>query len=321
MKFSYYPGCTLHGSASEYDISTRAVCRALGIELVEIEDWNCCGALEGSSNKALSTALSARNIVIASKTSLQLVMPCSICSHNLARADVSIREDSRLRQSVEQALGTSYTGVRMKHLLDVMVNEFGLENLKGRVTRPLTGIKAAPYYGCLLVRPSKICRFDNPKNPVTMDNLIRALGADSPQFRHKVKCCGGSLLMGKEDIAHNLSLNILSEAKAAGADCLVAACPMCHTMLDGQQGMIEKHHDVKLDMPVVYFTQLIGIALGLGEKELGLDRNMVSASRLLDSICKKQQDEKMQEKREKQDTGNTDGDMGHPGGHAGGMGK
>lgn len=288
MKFAYYPGCTLHGTAREYNASTKAICKAAGIELSEIDDWNCCGALEAIFDKELSMGLSARNNMLAQKTGLDLMVPCSICSHNLSRADKAMKTDSAFRAKMEKALGRRYNGVKIKHLLDVMVNDVGVEALSKKFIKPLKGIKAVPYYGCLLVRPSEVCKFDNPENPTSLDNLIKSTGAESLPFTQKTKCCGGNLLMSKQDYAFILTKKLFDEAKARGANCIVVACPMCHMLLDGQQKMIEKAHNTVIDMPVLYFTQLIGLAMGLGEKELELDKNMVSPSKLIESIGKEE---------------------------------
>lgn len=288
MRLAYYPGCTLHGTAREYDASTKAVCKAAGIELIEIPDWNCCGALEAIFDKELSMGLSARNIMLAKKTGLDLVIPCSICSHNLSRADMAMKNDETFRAKIERALGERYNGVKLKHLLDVMVNDVGIDALAQKFIKPLKGIKAVPYYGCLLVRPSEVSKFDNPENPRSLDNLIKATGAECLPFTMKTKCCGGNLLMSKQDYAFILTKKIFDEAKAAGANCIVVTCPMCHMLLDGQQSMIEKAHNTVIGLPVLYFTQLIGIAMGLGEKELELDKNMVSPAKLLESIAEKE---------------------------------
>jgi len=286
MKLAYYPGCTLHGTAREYDASTKAVSKAAGIELTEITDWNCCGALEAIFDKELSMGLSARNNMLAQRTGLDLVIPCSICSHNLSRADKAMRTDEAFRAKIERALGESYKGIKIKHLLDVMVNDVGVEALAKKFVKPLKGIKAVPYYGCLLVRPSEVSKFDNPENPTSLDNLIKATGAECLPFTQKTRCCGGNLLMSKQDYAFILTKKLFDEAKAAGANCIVVACPMCHMLLDGQQSMVEKAHGTVVDLPVLYFTQLIGLAMGLSEKELELDKNMVSPEKLIESIEK-----------------------------------
>ena len=300
MKLAYYPGCTLHGTAREYDASTKAVSKAAGIELTEIEDWNCCGALEAIFDKELSMGLSARNNMLAQKTGLDLVIPCSICSHNLSRADKAMKTDEAFRGKIEKALGEKYknNGFKIKHLLDVMVNDVGVDALSQKFKKSLKGIKAVPYYGCLLVRPSEVSKFDNPENPLSLDNLIKATGAECLPFTQKTKCCGGNLLMSKQDYAFILTKKLFDEAKAAGANCMVVACPMCHMLLDGQQSMVEKAHNTVINLPILYFTQLIGLAMGLDDKELELDKNMVSLKQLLESIGKETEEVKKIEKME-----------------------
>jgi heterodisulfide reductase subunit B len=297
MKLAYYPGCTLHGTAREYNASTKAVSKAAGIELTEIEDWNCCGALEAIFDKELSMGLSARNNMLAQKTGLDLVVPCSICSHNLSRADKAMKTDEAFKAKIEKALGESYKGVKIKHLLDVVVNDVGTEALAKKFVKPLKGIKAVPYYGCLLVRPSEVSRFDNPENPTSLDNIIKATGAECLPFTQKTKCCGGNLLMSKQDYAFILTKKLFDEAKTAGANCIVVACPMCHMLLDGQQSMVEKAHNTVIGLPILYFTQLIGLAMGLSKKELELDKNMVSPKTLIESIGK-QEEKKVETKIE-----------------------
>ncbi|MBE0521820.1 MAG: CoB--CoM heterodisulfide reductase iron-sulfur subunit B family protein [Candidatus Methanoperedenaceae archaeon] len=227
--------------------------------------------------------------MLASRTGLDLVIPCSICSHNLSRADKAMRENEGFRKKIETAIGEKYEGITIKHLLDVIVNDVGIETLSGKFTKKLKGIKAVPYYGCLLVRPSEVSRFDNPDNPQSLDNLIKATGAQCLTFTQKTKCCGGNLLMSNQDYAFKLTKKLFDEAKSAGANCIVVACPMCHMLLDGQQAMIEEELDTVIDMPVLYFTQLLGLAMGIGEGELELDKNMVSTAGLLKSVGREEE--------------------------------
>ncbi len=277
MKYAYYPGCFLHGTAREYDLSTRAVCRALGIELVEIDDWNCCGALEVASDKLLSTALSIRNIMLASKLGLDLIAPCSICFNSLLRADHSMIESHGIREKVEELIGEQYRAeIKIRHLINVIIHDYGTANLIRKVKKPLKGMRAAPYYGCLLTRPANICKVEDPENPRELENIIQAIGGDYIEYPSKTKCCGGALLMGKEEMANQLAKNLLDEAKKLGANCFIAACPLCHTMLDAQQAKIEAVFKTKFNLPVLYFTQAIGLALGLDMREIGLDKHFVS---------------------------------------------
>ena len=286
MKFSYYPGCVMHGTAVEFGMSTLATCRTLGIDIVEIPDWNCCGALEVYPDMYLELALSARNAAIAEETGYPMMTTCAICFHNVSKAYFAVNESENAKDMINDALGDmKYEGKEaIRHLLDILVSDYGLENVTAKVKRSLDGLKVAPFYGCLLARPKEIARFDDPENPQFLDRLIGALGAEAVPFEHKMKCCGGSLLMSREDLAHHLSREILEEAVNVGADCLVITCPMCNVLLDLQQKEIEKRYGITLNMPVLYFTQLIGLALGHKPKELGLDKNMVSTAGVLKKL-------------------------------------
>ena len=277
--FAYYPGCYLHASAREYDMSTMAICKLLDIELIELDDWNCCGALEASNPLTLS--LSARNLALAKKEGLDILVPCSICFNNLSRANNGVREGGRTKTIINKAIGETYQGeVEVRHLLDVIVNDIGLDKLSYAVKVPLEGLKSVPYYGCLTIRPSDVSKFEDPEIPRSLDDLIEALGADCLPFKHKKDCCGGNLLLSSEKFSLQMTKEILSEAKELGADCITVACPLCHAMLDYQQSKIESKYDIVINLPILYFTQLMGLALGLREKELGLNKNFVSTVKL-----------------------------------------
>lgn len=290
MKFAYFPGCTLEGSAKEYDMSTRAVCKGLDIELVELDDWNCCGAtLLANVDHFLSVLAPARNLAIAEKENMDILAPCAGCFHYLSRANELVRENLDLREDVNNSLASmdlEYSGgIEVRHPLDVIVNDYGLENVKKRVVRPLTGLKVAPYYGCLMLKPQSLCKFDSPENPQTLDRLITTLGAELVSFdSYKTQCCGGSLILIKEDAALKLSMNILTNAKELGTQCIVSPCPFCTYNLDLKQSAIESMHDLKIGIPILYFTQLVGLALGIKPKELGLDKNIVSTKKIVESI-------------------------------------
>ena len=283
-KLTYYPGCPSATTAMEQDISTKAVFEKLGIELEELEDWNCCGALEAEDPK-LVIALNARNLALAEKKGQDIVTPCSICYYNLARTDKALREDEKLRAELREIDSSlEYKGtVKAKHVLDVLVNEIGLAELSRKILKKVN-LKVAPYYGCYLGRPPETA-FDDPDEPVLMDRLIELIGAENVSFRHlKTKCCGGPLMITKPDIAFEMARKILEGAKKAGADCIVLACPLCGMMLDAKQPDIEKALKIKLEMPVIYITQLLGLALGIEPKKLGLNKNIVGTKRILEKV-------------------------------------
>jgi len=275
MKYSYYPGCAQHGTAVDYRMSVQAVMSRLGIELEEIKNWNCCGALH-VDDRSTRVALSARTL--AATKGLDVATPCNLCYSNLMRANTAL-EDSDLKNRVNGALATKYEGnTKPKHLLEVVAKDLGLEKLSEHVKKALK-IKAVPYYGCLLTRPEN--KFDSPENPKSLDNLIAALGADPVKYYYKTKCCGGPILITNEDLALTLARDLLVMAKESGADCMVVTCPMCHLQLDAKQKAVEAKFNIKIDMPIIYFTQLIGLAMGIAPTELGLDKHLVQTDKFI----------------------------------------
>lgn len=278
MKYSYYPGCAQHGTAVDYRMSVDAVFRRLGIELEEIKNWNCCGALH-VPDMTVRVALSAKTL--ASAKGLDLATPCNLCYSNLMRASAAL-DDGALKNRINEALTTKYDGnAKPKHLLEVIVKDLGLAKLAEHVKIPLK-IKAVPYYGCLLTRPEN--KFDSPENPKSLDNLIASLGAEPVKYYYKTKCCGGPILITNEDLALCLAKDLLTMARDSGADCMVVTCPMCHLQLDAKQRAVEAKYNIKIGIPVIYFTQLIGIAMGLNPRELGLDKHLVPTDKLIAKI-------------------------------------
>jgi len=278
MKYSYYPGCAQHGTAIDYRVSVEAVFRRLGIELEEIKNWNCCGALH-VPEKDVKIALSTRTL--ASAKGLDLTTPCNLCYSNLMRTNTAL-EDTALKNMINEKLTNKYDGnTKPKHLLEVIVKDYGLTKLAEQVKLPLK-VKAVPYYGCLLTRPEN--KFDSPDNPKSLDNLITALGAEPVKYYYKTKCCGGPILLTNEDLALELAKDLLTMAKGSGADCMVVTCPMCHLQLDAKQKAVESKYNIKFDMPIIYFTQLIGLAMGLHPEELGMKKHLVPTDGLVAKI-------------------------------------
>lgn len=258
MKVSYYPGCSLHGTAKEYDQSVRAVSRALGIELKEVDDWSCCGATSAhSTNFKLSIALPARNLVAAEKDALDVMVPCAACFNRFKTAEHHLKADQQLKGEVEEIIGGKYQGgIAVRNPLDIIFKDIGLDALEGKVKKPLMGLKPVSYYGCLLLRPPEVCEFDDYENPVIVDKILGTLGADVRSWSYKTDCCGGSLTISRTDIVAKMVSKIMSMAREAGANCVVTACPVCMANLDMRAG-----DNVRL--PVFYFTELIALALGL----------------------------------------------------------
>jgi heterodisulfide reductase subunit B len=284
MKYTYYPGCSVLATAKHYQESIDAVAGPLGLELEELDDWNCCGATAYMSVKELmSFAISARNLALAEVHHRDLVTPCSACYTVLNKTNQYFAEYPELRKKLGQTLeaaGLSYSGnVRVRHILDVVVNDVGNEKLSSLVVRRLEGLKVAPYYGCQIVRPGTT--FDDPDNPQCMDRMIEALGATSIPYSMKAKCCGASLMGTQEKLALRLCKNLLLEAEKNGAQCLVTVCPLCQMNLDVYQGKVNRAYGTSFNLPILYFTQLIGLALGIPGKRLGLNRLAVKAAKPL----------------------------------------
>jgi len=275
MKYTYYPGCSVKATANLYQESIDAIAPVLGLELEELEDWNCCGATAYMSVKEImSFAISARNLALAEKYHRDLVTPCSACFTVLRKTNRYMKDYPELRRKVGEALGEaglSYSGdVRVRHLFEVVVNDIGIEKISSLVKKPLEGLRVAPYYGCQIVRPET--DLDHPDNPMSMDRLIEALGAEVVRYPMKTHCCGASLMGTQEKLALRLCKNLLLNAETNGANLMVTVCPLCQMNLDVYQGKINRLFNMNFHIPVIYFSQLMGVAFGLPYKELGLHR-------------------------------------------------
>jgi heterodisulfide reductase subunit B len=290
MKYAYFPGCSIHASAKEYAMAAQAINKHLDVELVEIPEWNCCGAIDAvyAYNPLLSISLSARNLALAENMKMDVVTLCSACYFTLNRASNMLRENADMKCRVDRAIndaGLKYTGgVKVRHYMDILANDVGFEKIRQQVKSPLKGLKVAPYYGCLIVRPTGIQRFDDPEHPTSMDKVIQALGAEAVTYPDKTSCCGASLAITDEEVMMEMTKQPLLSAKNAKADCIVTPCPMCHFNLDAKQKDIETHFDINIGIPVLYITQLVGLAFGLPPKELGLNRNIVSPNKILEKL-------------------------------------
>lgn len=280
MDFSYYPGCSLHSTASEYDDSVRAVFAALEVGLHELEDWNCCGASSAHSlNRTLSLALPARNLAIAQQTGHDMVMPCAACYNRHKTADYEMRTREERRVFIEEAVGFEFTGaVAVRPVLDVVGNAVGLEQVKARVTRPLTGLKVVGYYGCLLVRPPEVTQFENPEHPTLMDQLLATLGADVRPWSYATECCGGGLTLTKGNVAARLVDRLVERTREAGGEAIVTSCPLCQMNLEMNQSSANSR------MPIFYFTELIGLAFGLDEARSWWRKHLIDPTGLLQPL-------------------------------------
>ncbi len=283
MKYAFFPGCSLESTAWDFDRSTRAVCRALGIELEDIPDWVCCGSTPAhASNAALAVALPVLNLQKAQTVGLPVMTACASCYARLRTANHKVRNELDQRQQAERITGKPYDGgVEVQHVLDVLVNRFGLDAIRSKIVRRLSSLRVACYYGCLLTRPPEVVAFDDAEHPRSMDDLVAATGAEPVDWPFKTECCGASLSMTHSAVVARLGHRLLSMARRAGAECIAVACPLCQVNLDLRQADAAKAHGEIPQTPVLYITQLLGLALGLSYEELGMNALTVSPESLL----------------------------------------
>jgi Heterodisulfide reductase, subunit B len=244
MKLAYYPGCSLKGTSFEYEVSLLKILEAMNIEVKEIPDWNCCGASAAHSiNHNLAIALPARNLAIAEKDGFESVLaPCAACSNRLKNADYELKRDDILKKKITNSLEMPYDSeMSINNMLEFLIGIVGKDKIKSMVKKPLAGLKVASYYGCLLVRPPKVMQFDDPENPVTMDELVSLTGAEPVDYSYKTECCGAINSLSKPDVVMALTGKVLYDAKNHGADVVVVACPLCHSNLDVRQKEIERN--------------------------------------------------------------------------------
>jgi heterodisulfide reductase subunit B len=290
MNYLYYPGCSLEGTAAEYDVSTRFFLSAMGVQLTELEDWTCCGATAAQAiGGLLALVLPARNLALAERMQPdgQLLVPCSACYLNLKKAAETVRTSSRHRNAVNEALATEGLQVKgtvkVRHLLDVLSRDMDINALSAKVTRPLTDMLVAPYYGCQCLRPYPV--FDQAEAPVSMEALIRAVGADVHPWTMGPKCCGASHMNTKMEVGLELSGAIL--AAAHGADVIATVCPMCQMNLEGYQAKISRQRGEDLSITILYLPQLLGLALGLDADTVKLGSNLAVANKFKTKIKSK----------------------------------
>lgn len=277
MKIPYYPGCTLSTKAKGFDRAARESFAALGIELSEIQPWNCCGAtFPLTDDNLLDLAGPVRNLVSASEEGDTLAIACSTCLNVTKRANLVMRNDEEKREKINFFIEAEYAGeVRVLHLLEILRDQVGWENLGKAAQRPLTGLKVAPYYGCMFLRPPKEMGFDDHENPQILENYLEAMGAEVADFPHRGECCGNYLAALDIEATQELSYRILASARRAGADLLVTSCPLCQFNLDRWQHDLVLKHGGFQPLPVLYDTQLMAIALGLGPDGFELDKHYV----------------------------------------------
>lgn len=292
MKYGYFPGCSLERNASAYNRSALAVAGQLGIDFSEVQDWNCCGATEYMSLAAIPAySLIARNLALAEQledSGGQLIAPCSACFINLSKTDRYMEESPELAEEVNSALaagGLHYDpgSLRVRHLLEIFVNDVGYDAVAEKVTKPLYGLKVAPYYGCMIVRPGYDA-FDDLEHPTSLDKLMRALGADVVDYALKTHCCGGHMTQISEPTAFEMIRRLLKNAADYDADAIVTLCPMCQLNLDAYQADVNRYFNTDYHIPILYFTQLMGLAYGFTPREMEIGKEFVSAKPALEKI-------------------------------------
>lgn len=278
MRVSYYPGCSLEGTAKQYDVSVKQVCRTLGIELEEPHGWSCCGSSPAlKMNRALSTGLSAHNLALVERQQLSdVVAPCPFCFRRLKSAQEEMTKDPALKEKVQGIIETETNGnVAVHNLLGFISEKVGLEAMREKVVRPLKGLKVVPYYGCYVVKPPNVTSFDDPENPTSLDEVLKAAGAEVLDWDFKVECCGAGLSLSKTEKVCELTGRLIREAAWRGADAIVVVCQLCQANLDLRQREIGEKDHRSYQVPVVYFTQLLGLSFGYTPSQVGLDRHFV----------------------------------------------
>jgi heterodisulfide reductase subunit B len=276
MKFGIYPGCSLTGSARDYNESVFALAKASGLEFIQVPDWNCCGATAAHNlNKELSLALPSRILALAEQNGLEeIVIPCAACYSRLAVTGHELRKDPGLKNRICEVIEMDYRGT--SKILNVIewIDKYIMPGLETKVVNPFNH-KVACYYGCLLVRPDKVLNYDRAEDPQTMDTVMKRIGATPVDYPFKTECCGAGLSISRTDIVSRLSGKIIEDAEYRGAEAIIVACPMCHSNLDMRRSDINKYWNREFNIPVIFVTQAIGLAIGLTAEEVGLRRHFV----------------------------------------------
>jgi heterodisulfide reductase subunit B len=286
-RFAYFPGCSLEKMAQSYHLSATESTHALGVELEELEDWNCCGATTYFHvDQLLAYTLAARNLAMAEKKGLDLVAPCSACFKNTYFTNAYLKQDPDLAEHINFALeedNLHFSGsISVHHLMDVYVKEVGLEAIQNKVTHPLKGLQVAPYYGCQIVRPRK--DHENVEQPHFFEDLLSAMGAEAVDYPGRLRCCGGSLIITSREAALAMVHYLLQSAVDCEASVIATACPLCQVNLECYQQQVNQEYGTKFSVPVMYFTQLLGLALGIPPKNLGIGTELVPTTEVLSYV-------------------------------------
>jgi heterodisulfide reductase subunit B len=284
MKIAYYPGCSLHSTGIEYDISTRKVCEVMGIELAEVKDWICCGSSPvHQCDELMSLALPAKNLVLARQTNnlKGVCAPCASCYSRLKFAQEKMK-DENLKKDVEEIIGCEYPeDVEVLHMLDVIIEKVGTDAIQEKVVKSLNGLKVACYYGCLMTRPPKVTGSQQFEKPTEMESVMEALGAEPVDWNMKTFCCGASFALTQTYVVLELTRKILADAESVGTDVISVGCPLCHANLDGRQQQINDKFGTNFNIPIFYFTELMGLAFGIEAKDLGVFKHLTEVGDFL----------------------------------------
>jgi heterodisulfide reductase subunit B len=276
MKFGIYPGCSLTGSARDYNESVFALAEAFGLDFIQIPDWNCCGATAAHNlNRELSLALPARILALAEKNGLEeIIVPCAACYSRLVVTQHELKKDPELKNRISEVIEMDYSG--SSRILNVIewIDKYIVPQLDAKIVSQFK-YKVACYYGCLLVRPDKVLKYDRAEDPLTMDIVMSKIGATPVDYPYKTECCGAGLSISRTDIVSKLSGKIIEDAEHRGADAIIVACPMCHSNLDMRRPDINKYWKTEYNIPVIFVTQAIGLAIGLPASKVGLKRHFV----------------------------------------------
>ena len=287
VKYGYYPGCSLHSTGPEYDASFKAVCECLEIELKEINDWICCGASSAPSiSNLIAAALPIKNLALAAKAGInELAVPCAKCFSRLKKAQYETNQNQKLHDAVAKVIEAPIqNNVKVVHPLEI-INKINHGTVARLVTKDVSGLRVVCYYGCLLTRPPKAMAFDEHEYPMTMDRVLENVGATVLDWSYKTDCCGSAFaLLGETDVVLTLTHKILENAMAVGADAIAVACPLCHANLDTRQKETQIKYQTASGIPILYFTQILGLAFGVDPQRLGLSKHFVSTQPVLDAL-------------------------------------
>jgi heterodisulfide reductase subunit B len=290
-RYAYFPGCSAETVSASYHLSAVETGAKLGVEFKEIEDWNCCGATPYTNiDELLAQSLCARNLAIAERDQLDVVAPCSACFKNLYHTNEHLKTDADLAEHMNFALEADdlhYGGsLAVHHLIHVFVRDVGLDAIRKKVTHPLKGIRVAPYYGCQLVRPDRHDGFD-AAGPRYFEDLLSTIGAEPVAFPYRLRCCGASQMIGNRRAALAMVADLLRSAALAQADVIATTCPLCQLNLECYQGDVNREFGTEYRIPVLYFTQLMGLAMGIGQKKLGIGTELIPPKAVLECVARK----------------------------------